>query len=167
MPTIKNGVISLLMLLFSFQVFAADPEFYSHKRHGALKGVDVVAYFSLLPGESSVKGSDQFKTVWKGTEWKFSSAKNLELFEASPETYAPQFGGYCAFAAAHNFTTSIWPDSWIIINDKLYLNHNRTSAKKFRKSPEYYIDKANKNWPTVLQKCEKRKKCKKPYKIDA
>jgi len=166
MPLIKNAVITLLFL-FSAQVFSADPEIYSHKRYGAVKGVDVVAYFSLLPGAPGVKGNDEFRYVWKDTEWKFSSAKNLELFKQSPEKYAPQFGGYCAFATAHNFTTSIWPDSWIIIDDKLYLNHNRTSAKKFRKSPEYYIEKANKNWPSVLQKCEKRRNCKKPFKVGA
>ncbi len=165
MFTVKKGVLAALLMVCSGLVAAADPEFYSHKRLGAIKGVDVVAYFSLQPGEAAVKGTREFTYVWKDTEWRFSSAENRDTFIANPNRYAPQFGGYCAFATAHNFTTSIWPDSWIIIEDKLYLNHNRTSAKKFRKSPDYYIDRANKNWPTVLEKCEKRKKCKKPFKL--
>ncbi len=162
---VRGGMLAFVLTIVSGWVVAADPEFYSHKRLGAIKGVDVVAYFSLLPGASAVKGKRKFSYVWKGTEWRFSNAENREKFIANPEDYAPQFGGYCAFATAHNFTTSIWPDSWLIIDDKLYLNHNRTSAKKFRKSPEYYIEKASKNWPAVLEKCERRKNCKKPFKF--
>lgn len=165
MLRVREGLLAFVLITVSGWAAAADPEFYSHKRLGAIKGVDVVAYFSLLPGESAVKGKKEFSHIWKDTEWRFSNAKNRDAFIENPERYAPQFGGYCAFATAHNFTTSIWPDSWLILDDKLYLNHNRTSAKKFRKSPEYYIEKASKNWPTVLEKCEKRKKCKKPFKL--
>ena len=164
MPILKAGAAALLLVI-SGSIWAADPEIYSHKRLGAVKGIDVVAYFSLTPGDSAVKGSDDYTHVWKDTLWKFSSAENRDAFIANPDRYAPQFGGYCAFAAAHNFTTSIRPDSWTIIDDKLYLNHNRTSSRKFMKSPDYYISKANENWPQVLTKCEKRKKCKKPYEI--
>ncbi len=165
MSVFKTTILGLMLVSFSGLSLSADPEIYSHKRLGAVKGVDVVAYFSLSPGDSAVEGKKEYRHIWKDTEWRFSTPENRDAFIENPERYAPQFGGYCAFATAHNFTTSIWPDSWIIIDDKLYLNHNRTSAKKFRKSPEYYIEKANKNWPTVLEKCERRKKCKKPFKI--
>ena len=66
----------------------------------ALKGYDAVSYFQNdgVP----VKGSDEFQTEWNGADWYFSSADNLNAFRANPEQYAPQYGGYCAWAAAHD-----------------------------------------------------------------
>jgi len=42
--------------------------------------------------------------------WKFTSRKNLERFLADPEAYAPQYGGYCAYAMAEGETASTEPD---------------------------------------------------------
>jgi len=36
-------------------------------------------------------------------------------------------------------------------NDKLYLNFSRDVQKKWQKDIPGYIEKANKNWPGVLQ----------------
>ncbi|UCD78269.1 MAG: YHS domain-containing protein [Desulfobacterales bacterium] len=57
----------------------------------AVKGYDPAAYFT--EGEP-VKGSPEFEYRWQGAKWRFSSEKHLELFKATPEKYAPQYGGY-------------------------------------------------------------------------
>jgi len=57
----------------------------------AVKGYDPVAYFIE---EKPVKGKAKFEYRWQGAKWRFSSAKHLELFKATPEKYAPQYGGY-------------------------------------------------------------------------
>ncbi len=57
----------------------------------AIKGYDTVAYFTV---GKPVKGDRQFSHDWKGATWLFSSKKHLDLFAASPEKYAPQYGGY-------------------------------------------------------------------------
>jgi len=57
----------------------------------ALKGYDTVAYFTI---GKPVKGDSQFGHTWKGATWLFSSKEHLDLFAASPEKYAPQYGGY-------------------------------------------------------------------------
>jgi len=40
---------------------------------------------------------------------------------ANPEKFAPQFGGYCAFAVSKGFTATPNPENFEIIDDKLYL----------------------------------------------
>jgi YHS domain-containing protein len=57
----------------------------------AIKGFDTVAYFTL---GKPVKGKKEFAVDWKGAKWFFSSREHMEMFEGSPERYAPQYGGY-------------------------------------------------------------------------
>jgi len=57
----------------------------------AVKGYDPVAYFTEA---KPVKGKAKFEYRWQGAKWRFSRAKHLELFKATPEKYAPQYGGY-------------------------------------------------------------------------
>lgn len=57
----------------------------------ALKGYDPVAYFTM---GKPVKGENQFGYEWKGARWLFASQEHKDLFMASPEKYAPQYGGY-------------------------------------------------------------------------
>ena len=153
---------SLLVLIFcfvSYVSYAADAPFYSHHKKGALKGADVVAYYSLKEGDKAVLGRDEFTYEWRGATWKFSSEENRRLFSENPEKYIPEFGGYCAYAMWLGFTNSILPNSWTIIDDKLYLNHNRFTKKRFLKKPEEFIEKAKANWPQALTECEASNKC--------
>lgn len=159
------AVTVFLSTLLVGQAFAADHVYNSYRDKGAVRGYDVVAYFSLEAGDKAVKGKPEFATVWNGVPWYFSSAANLEKFTANPEAYAPQFGGYCAFAAGQNFTTSIRPNSWTIHKGKLYLNHNSSSARIFRKDLDTSIALAEANWPSVLERCERRDNCRKAPKI--
>ncbi len=154
-------VTLFIACLFSVLAFAADPAIYSHKSKGAIKGADPVAYFSLEPGAKAVIGSKDITYEWKGARWHFASESNKALFIADPEKYAPEYGGYCAYAASLDFTTSIKPNSWTIINGKLYLNYNRVSQRKFLKAPLQKITRADKNWPDLLSNCERKDNCRK------
>jgi YHS domain-containing protein len=84
----------------------------------ALQGYDPVAYFSA--GRPTV-GDSQFTYDWNGAAWQFASAKNRDLFAGSPESYAPQFGGFCSFAVGKGVTADISPTAWHIENGRLYL----------------------------------------------
>ena len=150
-----NVILALFLLITSHSIFADTAEIYSHSFRDAIKGVDVVAYFDLEPGEKAVKGSKKFTHKWKGATWRFSSEKNRQKFITTPEQYVPQYGGYCAFAMAKGFTASPRPNSWVIIDGKLYLNNNKSSLKLWNQSREEYITKADKNWPKLLEKNKK------------
>lgn len=156
--------LALFTSLYSFFSLAEDAPIYSHKTKGAIAGTDVVAYFELKPGADAVEGSDEFTYQWKGAIWKFSNEANKQKFISNPEQYAPQYGGYCAFAVGRGkkgFTTSIRPNSWTILDDKLYLNHNRSSYKLFIKKLKKRITKADSHWPEVLAVCETQGNCRK------
>ncbi len=87
----------------------------------ALKGYDAVAYFA---DKTARKGSDQITYSWQGLTWKFVSDDNRRLFAAQPAHYAPQYGGYCAFAISRGLIADVDPNSWAVVDDRLYLNNN-------------------------------------------
>ena len=151
--------MTLLVVSFGQQAFAADPDIYEHKKKGAVDGADVVAYFSLEPGDDYVKGKKEFSHEYMGATWYFSTAENRDLFAANPEKYAPQYGGYCAFAVSHGFTKPISPKYWHVIDDKLYLNYNFFADRKWRKDREASIVRADGHWPNVLTACEEHGNC--------
>ena len=57
----------------------------------AIQGFDTVAYFTE---GRAVRGKSEFEFTWQDASWRFSSAANRDLFAASPERYAPQYGGF-------------------------------------------------------------------------
>jgi len=139
-----------MLVCLSSAVIAENSEIYSHRSKGAIKGIDVVAYFSLPDGAKALRGSNEFTYEWKGATWKFISEENRDAFSRNPDKYAPQYGGYCAFAVAHGFTTSPRPNNWKIVGGKLYLNNNAKSFEKWLQDKDNKIAKGDENWPEVL-----------------
>ncbi len=84
----------------------------------ALQGADPVAYFDSA---SRVTGVDAYKYEWADAIWQFSSEENRDRFAADPAKYAPQFGGFCAFAMSKGFTADSSPDAWVIEDGHLYV----------------------------------------------
>src|SRR5687767_5493503 len=61
-------------------------------KHLMLFGHDVVSYFTE---KAHRPGNPQIKSVYKGVTFRFSKPEHKALFDAAPEKYLPQFGGYC------------------------------------------------------------------------
>lgn len=112
----------------------------------ALKGYDPVAYFEA---QAPVKGLPEFTHRWMDATWRFSSAAHRDLFAKNPEKYAPQFGGYCAWAVSNNYTAPIDPQAWKIIDGKLYLNYSKDVQKKWEEGVLKRIEQASANWPQL------------------
>ena len=151
-------LVGLLLSVFSLAAFAADPPIFANE-NGAIQGADPVAYFSLEPGAKAILGTDEFTYEWMGATWKFANAKNRDLFAANPEAYAPQYGGYCAFAVSLNFTKPVEPDVWEIVEGKLYMNRSRKAHEKWSVNKSNSIINGDANWPTVLKSCEEHDNC--------
>jgi len=113
----------------------------------AINGYDPVAYFTQ---GRPVRGSRQYALVWKRAEWWFSSAANLAAFEANPRAFAPQFGGYCAYAVSQGYTAATDPEAWRIYRGKLYLTVNQNVRGAWAENIDNHIVQANSNWPGVL-----------------
>jgi YHS domain-containing protein len=126
---------------------AADPIYTARFSSTALGGYDAVAYFEE---GRPVEGSEDLATEWRGATWRFSSPENLAAFQANPSDYAPQYGGYCAYAVAKGGTAPGDPLVWRIVDGKLYLNLNEEIGLRWAQDIPGYIAKAGANWPGVL-----------------
>ena len=114
---------------------------------GAIRGYDPVAYFT---DGAPAQGSPEFTTTWDGAQWYFASAANRDRFIADPARYAPQYGGYCAWAVSQGYTASADPTVWAIVDDKLYVNYDKKVGATWQTDPAGFIEKADANWPRVL-----------------
>ncbi|MEM6534644.1 MAG: YHS domain-containing (seleno)protein [Pseudomonadota bacterium] len=124
------------------------PVYTAWNSNVAVQGYDPVAYFTE---REPVKGSKDYSTDYNGAEFRFASAENLATFEADPEAYAPQYGGYCAWAVAQDKTAKGSAQHWAIVDGKLYLNFNKKIQSTWNEDREGFITSADANWPTVLQ----------------
>jgi YHS domain-containing protein len=115
----------------------------------AVGGYDPVAYFT---DGKPVAGKSGITHRWNGATWRFASEKNRDLFKAKPETYAPQYGGYCAWAVSQGYTAKGDPNHWKVVDGKLFLNYDANVQRNWEKDVPGHIANANKNWPKVLEK---------------
>jgi YHS domain-containing protein len=115
----------------------------------AIGGYDPVAYFNA---SRPTPGTAAFKTTYQGAEFRFANAANKATFLSNPARYAPQFGGYCAWAVSQGYTAGIDPNAWAIVDGKLYLNYNRTVQTRWQSDRANLIAAGNRNWPNVLSK---------------
>lgn len=114
----------------------------------AIRGYDPVAYFTE---GRPVEGQSAFSLDWNGATWRFASAENRALFEADPERYAPQYGGYCAWAVSQGYTASVDPNAWDIVDGRLFLNYSKDIQTKWRAGQADFIVAADRNWPEVAK----------------
>ena len=113
----------------------------------AVDASDVVAYFTE---GKPVKGNAEFTHTWQGVTWHFASSENRDAFAANPEAYAPQYGGYCAWAVSEGYTASTIPQAWKIVDGKLYLNFSRRIQRRWERDIPARIAAGDANWPGVL-----------------
>lgn len=114
----------------------------------AIKGQDPVAYFRQ---GKAVDGSASYTAVYKGSTFRFASAANRDAFQARPEAYAPQYGGYCAFGTSRGYKADIDPQAFTIVDNKLYLNYSKKVQAEWRQDVPGYIAKADGNWSSVVK----------------
>ena len=125
---------------------AAEPPVYATNGI-AINGIDPVAYFTE---EKPVEGDEAHAVEWMGATLLFASAENKAMFEGNPEKFAPQYGGYCAYAVSKGYTATTDPRAWSVYKDRLYLNYSRPVRALWAVDKDGHIASANANWPGVL-----------------
>lgn len=147
---IAAGALTLVPALGLAPAAYADkaPVYTGLFNNVAVEGHDPVAYFTE---GRAVKGDRDFTTDYNGAEFRFASQANLDTFLADPEAYAPQYGGYCAWAVSQGYTAKGDADHWKIVDGKLYLNYNASVQETWEGDIPGFIQAADTNWPTVLQ----------------
>ena len=147
----KSKALFLLLAVFSISFVIGQKATVNIKKGIAVQGYDVVSYFDgkALPGD------ENFQLTQEGAVYYFSSLENKVLFQAHPEKYLPQYGGFCAFAmAVKGNKVSINPETFEIRDGKLYLFYNkgRNNTLEFwqDQGPEDLVKQADRNWKVLL-----------------
>ncbi len=112
----------------------------------AIGGYDTVAYFTA--GEPT-QGRAKFHHFWNGAVWYFASEENRDKFKANPTAYAPQYDGYCAWAASQNYKRPGDPQVWQIVDNKLYIKVHEGAQKKWREDIPNHISQGDDNWVRI------------------
>jgi len=113
----------------------------------AVGGYDPVAYHR---DGKPAPGSRHYQLSYMGAVWRFASAESLKAFLDHPDAYAPQFGGYCAWAVSQHYLAPGDPLQWKIVNGKLYLNANARAKQLWEADQADAIVRGHANWPAVL-----------------
>lgn len=143
----KKLLLTLILSIFSLTSFAGyDSPVFKDQYNNAINGYDPVAYFKKREAE---KGKEKYKFRYMGAEWHFESKENLEAFKADPKKYAPQYGGYCAYAVTKGQKARVNPKAFDIYNGKLYLNYSKGILRRWQSDRVRNIGIANQNWVKI------------------
>jgi YHS domain-containing protein len=140
----------LSLMLFGLMKSVSAQSLQNLDKSGlAIKGYDPVAYFTE---NAAVKGDPQFTATFEGATYRFASKENQSRFESSPAKYAPQFGGFCAWAVSQGYTASIDPKAFQIVDGRLLLQYSTGVREDFSKDALGNLKKADANWPGIVAK---------------
>lgn len=112
----------------------------------AIQGYDPVAYATQ---SAAVKGDAGITANYNGATYQFASAANRDAFVENPAKYAPQYGGFCAYAVSKGYTAPIDPQAFSVVDDKLYLNYSKSVRNIWSKDIPGNIVKGDSNWPKL------------------
>lgn len=138
---------TLALMLLSASLFAADLVNVSGAHRAAISGYDPVAFFT---DSRPVKGSPSITATHRGATYFFATEDHKRLFEQNPDTYAPQYGGFCAYGVSVGALFPVDISTWQVRDGKLYLNKNADVLKLFNADPGGNITKADRNWPGLV-----------------
>lgn len=141
----KHVLVFMMAVLFFGRSQAQESEIFAPMGI-AINGYDAVAFFTQA---KPVKGSEEFTFEYKNAKWLFASKEDLDEFSQSPEKFAPQYGGYCAYGTSQGHKAPTMPDTWTINNGKLYFNYNQQVKKTWSKDRDHLIMLADEKWPAV------------------
>ncbi|HSF13615.1 MAG TPA: YHS domain-containing (seleno)protein [Erythrobacter sp.] len=113
----------------------------------AIDGYDAVSYFE---GDGTpLEGDEQYSVSWNGADWYFASQANADKFKANPDSYAPQYGGHCAWAMSRGSLAPGDATLYKIVDGKLYLNFNEQVQQTWLKDIPGFIAKSDPAWKEI------------------
>jgi len=130
-----------------------------------LGGVDVMQYWTDFKSSDGTYDETQigqlglpsYQSTYNNFLFNFISKENQLLFETDPATYAPQFGGFCAWGVGGEFCpTYPWAANclgpsgnwghWTIQNNKLYFFYKAEAKEKFVADATLYASSGELRW---------------------
>lgn len=142
---------STAILHHSTQAFAAD-EYNAVNgltltgKPLGMHGIDPV---SMFDGAAPAVGDAVHTSGHDGVDYYFVSAEAKARFDAAPEAFLPQFGGFCAFGVYVGKKLDGDVRYADIVDGKLYLFVNAAIFEKYLKDKEAVIAGAFEIWPGI------------------
>jgi YHS domain-containing protein len=106
-------------------------------------GMDPVSYFTEI---EPLQGRGEFEFIWNNVPWYFATAANRDIFERSPEIYAPQFGGHGAMSMARGYVSDSNAAFYAVFKQRLYFFYSAANREAFMLAPDDAAIAAEANW---------------------
>ena len=113
-----------------------------------LRGYDPVAYFTL--GKHTLGKSD-IKATHDGATYRFANEEHKAMFTKEPAKYAPQYGGFCSNGIVYGIPWGGDPDTWKVIDGKLYIFGGESSRKYFLMDEKKNLQRADQYWASEVK----------------
>lgn len=146
-------VLSFLLLALTLSCGAVAQSPAVRKQHYnldnglAIQGYDPVAYFTQ---NKAVKGLAANAVSYRNVTYWFASPANQKAFQATPDKYEPQYGGWCAYAmGANGEKVEVDPETFKIKDGKLFLFYHtfiNNTLTKWNRDELNLHKKADTNW---------------------
>jgi hypothetical protein len=144
----NQSVLAACLTMMSLCSPARAGEFF--EAHGmAIGGYDPVLYFE---NHQAVLGTPAYVFSYHGSLFHFANARDRGIFAANPSEFAPQYNGFCTFGVATGAKVASNPNSFRIIDGKLYLQYSDAVSRQFDQDVPGNLRKAEANWPSVRTK---------------
>lgn len=115
-----GGLLFVAAPVVTAQEDRAPAEYNLGAQRLALQGYDPVAYFDV-GGAAPAKGNPEITADHGSVVYRFATEANRKAFEASPETYEPAYGGWCAYAMSKNKKVKVDPLAFRVGEGRLLL----------------------------------------------
>ena len=150
MTRAKHLLAGALALLSSLAATAAP---YNTTSDGAdaqlmLRGHDPVAYFTI---GRHLAGKPDIKADHDGVTYRFANEENKAMFLKEPAKYVPQYGGFCSNGIVYGIPWGGEPDTWQMIDGKVYIFGGTGSMRYFLMDEKRNVDLANRYWKDEIE----------------
>lgn len=140
-------------LLFAFAGLARGAGPYDTTADGAdprlmLTGHDPVAYFTT---GKPARGDPGFRTDFDAVTYRFVNEENRFAFMKNPLKYVPMFGGYCANSMVYAIPWGGEPDTWKIIDGRLYTFGGEAARRYFVMDEVANVRLAQRYWKDEVE----------------
>ena len=143
--------LTAILTLVTLVAYGQSSHLNLEDNHLALEGYDPVAYFKQ---QKAVKGRSSIFAEVGGVRYQFQNEANRALFLGSPESYKPQYGGWCAYAmGAKGEKVEVDPETFKIKDGKLFLFYNKffnNTLDSWNKNEAELKTNADKNWSKLI-----------------
>lgn len=146
-------IISLLLLVLGLALptFAQTDKTVANldKQGMAVQGYDPVAFFT---DQKPVKGMSDITSTNRGAIYLFATAEHKALFDASPEKYAPAFGGYCAYGVSKGHLALVRIEAFQIVDGRLLMQNSTRVRDSFNQDQKGNLARADATWAELVKK---------------